>query len=315
MRISAIIPAYNAARPLPRAVASLVATRYPDLEIVVVDDGSRDTTFEVAHELRDRYPGIVSVCHHPRRVNRGVSASRNLGIRTSTGEVICFLDADDYVYPHRFDAASPLLAVDDTIDGVYENAKVEFMDPGASRRWQGGAVFGLSDDVPPEQLLRRLLTGHTWHTSAILCRRSLLERTGLFHEQLRIAEDCHLWFRMAAVGRLVPGDRTRPVSAYCRHDANTFEHGLERKRDMVLAMADACCWAGQRRLGEGVKQAFKEGLAAYVLRGMVAAREAGRPRLACRLVWTALSRAFVCRVLTAQILKQIAHASKESLAL
>jgi len=120
MSVSAIVPAYNAERFLVRAVESLIQTAYPNLEIIIIDDGSTDTTFSIARELQIKYPAIVQVLRHSDYGNHGVSASRNLGILNSSGELICFLDADDYVYSRRFETSVPMLEKDQSIDGVYE---------------------------------------------------------------------------------------------------------------------------------------------------------------------------------------------------
>ena len=135
MLVSVIVPAFNAARYLSRAVESLVKTGYPDLEIIIVDDGSRDDTLDVAHGLAQRYPDAVVVTRHADRGHHGASASRNVALRESAGEAVCFLDADDFVYPHRFRAAVPVLISDPAADGVYELTRVLFETEEAHPGW------------------------------------------------------------------------------------------------------------------------------------------------------------------------------------
>lgn len=304
MRISAIVPAFNSAKYLAQAVESLICAHCSDLEVIVVDDGSTDATLEVAYGLHEQYPHTVVVHHHPDRANRGVAASRNLGMRRSSGELICFLDADDYVFPHRFDTAVPILEHDGSVDAVHELAQMVFEDDIARDRWGPGRLFGFRDAIEPDGLLQRLLRGEGWATSAILCRRSLLHRTGLFPERVRFSEDCHLWLRMAAIGRLVPGNLHEPVSAYRRHAANTFQFAMERRLDMVWAMADAYRWAVRRNLASETMAKFYTGVRNYVVNGVVVARESHRPDLAKRIVRTAISTGCGRLMADARVLRQ-----------
>lgn len=290
MKISSIISTFNASRFLERAVKSLINTGYPQLEIVIVDDGSEDNTFDIACKLNNRYPDSIVVYQHPKRANLGVSASRNLGILKSTGELICFLDADDVVYPNRFEVSAALLELNPDIDAVYETVLMVFDDDSSKDTMaEWGKTFGLSRKVHPSALLTELLRGRTWHTSGILCRRSLLDKTGLFNTKFRIAEDSNLWFKMACVGKIVPGDMTKPVSEYHRHGTNTFFLSIDRKPDMVSAMADACRWAQRKRLSSGrvLNVLFTE-TRAYISNSVAIALQANRIDLAWKIIKAAL---------------------------
>jgi len=90
--ISVIIPSYNRAEFLGRAVASVQAQNFKDIEILIVDDGSKDTTLEVVANLEQDEPRIRLV-QHPK--NRGEAAARNTGLREARGRFIAFLDSDD----------------------------------------------------------------------------------------------------------------------------------------------------------------------------------------------------------------------------
>src|SRR3954462_6988719 len=85
--ISIVIPSYNQAHFLREAIESVLAQSYPALEIIVVDDGSRDESATVAM----RYPNVRCL----RQPNMGVAAARNTGLRHSSGEYLVFLDQDD----------------------------------------------------------------------------------------------------------------------------------------------------------------------------------------------------------------------------
>ena len=106
MRITSITPAYNAAEDLAGAVQSVRDQEHGDIEIVIVDDGSRDSTLEVAWGLAAEDPAIV-VLTQP---NQGPAAARNAGLRAATGDLVCFLDADDRYAPGFYAAASETMA-------------------------------------------------------------------------------------------------------------------------------------------------------------------------------------------------------------
>lgn len=99
--VSVVIPAYNAAGTLRRAVQSVWAQTCRPMEVVIVDDGSCDDTAAVAWALESEHPGWIHVVQHADGGNHGVSAARNLGIAHAVGEYIAFLDADDEWLPDK----------------------------------------------------------------------------------------------------------------------------------------------------------------------------------------------------------------------
>ena len=90
-KVSIIIPAYNQAHYLPDAINSALEQSHPDVEVIVVDDGSTDHTPEVTAEYADR-PNIKLI----RQANAGLSGARNRGFSEASGDYVCFLDSDDY---------------------------------------------------------------------------------------------------------------------------------------------------------------------------------------------------------------------------
>ena len=98
MRYSVIIPVYNAEKTLNRCVDSLLAENYPDCEIILVNDGSKDRSGEICHDYAERFPNIVYI----EKENGGVSTARNAGLDHARGEYVVFVDSDDYVTPGFF---------------------------------------------------------------------------------------------------------------------------------------------------------------------------------------------------------------------
>jgi glycosyltransferase involved in cell wall biosynthesis len=100
-RVSVITIFYNAAEFLDEAIESVLAQDYHDFELLLVDDGSTDRSSAIAQSFAERERGRVRYLHHPGDENRGMSASRNVGIREAEGELIAFIDADDRWRPRK----------------------------------------------------------------------------------------------------------------------------------------------------------------------------------------------------------------------
>jgi glycosyltransferase involved in cell wall biosynthesis len=269
-RISAIIPVHDRSGSLHEAVESLVATRYPNLEIVIVEDGAGAKTTARARSLVERFPDIVRIVRHPDESNHGPGASRNRGVHASTGEYICFLDSDDVVLPDRFARAPSLLDENRSVDGVCERflrEAVQSHDPPIPSGERGGLRGAL------------LGPGLRWHTSSILLRRKCLLDVGGFSETLRTSEDWVLWIKLALVGRMADGG-TEPVSIYRRHGENT-EPILENS---LLAFLEVIRWSGSRGLAEERVRLVREGAWGKLLYVCDRLRRQGRRGRAARLL-------------------------------
>ena len=223
MKVSVIVPAYNVAGKLERAIDSIIGTEYPHLEIVIVEDGSVDDTLAVARAIEERDPHRIRLLSHGTGVNRGAGASRNTGIIASTGDLIAFLDADDWYLPWRFELAVRMLMGNSELDGVYETTQVVHGD----HQPESGASVALSEGPEPYGVLRGLFAS-TWSTNAITLRRAVFSRVGLFNENLTLGQDGEFWIRLAALTNLRPGDKRRPVAVYSRHSENRYQTDFDR---------------------------------------------------------------------------------------
>ena len=184
VRVSVVIPTYNRAEFVREAIESVLQQDYPDVELIVVDDGSRDCTAAVVGEFG---PALRYLWQE----NRGVSAARNCGVAASTGDLIAFLDSDDLWAPRKVSAqvayfeAHPEAQACHT-DEVWIRHGVRVNERRIHRK-QGGWQFLAS-------LPRCLIS-----PSAIMMRRRLWERLGGFDESLPACEDYDLWLRLTAV--------------------------------------------------------------------------------------------------------------------
>jgi|CXWL01.1.fsa_nt_gi glycosyltransferase involved in cell wall biosynthesis len=308
--IDVVVPAFNCAHSLKRALDSVWATNYPRLSVQIVDDGSSDDTFVVASGLAASAPGNCRVLCHSDGANHGVSASRNLGIITGCAPWVAFLDADDAYLPNRFDwfvAAARADNLELEVEAIHELTEVSLIEGDPESAWMGssgGSVLGMTGEIKGLHVLSELLRGNSWGTGAVLIRRSVLEQVGLFDLRRRIAEDCHLWMRIAARGRVVPGDSIRPVALYFRHGENTYRYTLENRLKLFDAMLDAerCVRTSASR---AVRGRFAKGVASYGLQTIIGAREAHRSDIAWgafRLMWKHRRAGFFA---SASILRQL----------
>lgn len=98
--VSVIVPAYNAEKVLAKCIRSICESTYQDLEIIIVNDGSKDKTLEVA----ESFAGLDSRIAIINQTNQGVSSARNAGIEVASGKYLSFIDADDYISPYFFES-------------------------------------------------------------------------------------------------------------------------------------------------------------------------------------------------------------------
>ena len=183
-RVSVVIPTYNYGHFVTEAVQSALTQTYPNLEVIVVDDGSNDDT---AERLRQFGNQIIYIYQQ----NKGLSSARNAGIRRATGEWVAFLDADDVWHAEKI--AKQLAAVGGDHDigliGSLPAAVLPDKLPG----------------MPPVRNLgvRDFLTSSRTGPSGTLIRRGCFNVVGFFDEELTSIEDRDMWLRVAAKFRSV----------------------------------------------------------------------------------------------------------------
>ena len=183
-RVSVIIPAYNRAHLIEKAVRSLQSQTVSDWEAVVVDDGSRDNTCAVVEKLAKSDPRVRLVRHD---TNRRAQAARNSGIRAARGEWITFLDSDDEYLPDSL-ANRLSVAQKDRVPVVHSDCYI--LKPGQERqryyiRPLQGAVY--------KQVLQK--EGPVF--PALLVRKDALERIGLLDESIKAYQEWDTSIRLA----------------------------------------------------------------------------------------------------------------------
>jgi glycosyltransferase involved in cell wall biosynthesis len=284
-RVSVVIPCFNAARYIAAAIRSVLAQRWPDLEIIVVDDGSTDGSAEL---VAAAFPQVTLL----RQPNRGAAEARNLGIRHACGSWIAFLDADDIWLPGKLHAQAKLVSQDASARMVYtawqvwvsqdsepSAAESESLVAGAddATRWSGPTGW-----IYPELLLECVL----W-TSTIVAHRSLFDEIGLFDAGLHVGEDYDLWLRASRVTPIlrVP----RPYALYRMHPASiTHAPPRENYRSIVVSRALARWGYGHDRAGAMAPSRVRRALAQSWSEFAAANLSAGEFDRAGRAAWMSL---------------------------
>lgn len=283
--ISVVIPCHNASRYIGATLRSVLAQRWPRLEIIVVDDGSTDGSPDL---LAREFPTVTVL----RQSNQGVAAARNAGIDGSQGDWIAFVDADDIWLPGKLRAQWAYLATDPTARMVYTAWHVwrsEAAEPAPDElanllaaaedtaRW-----IGPSGWIYPELLL----DCEVW-TSTVLMQRSLLAELGPFDTTMRIGEDYDLWLRASRVTPIlhVP----RPLALYRVHPASITQAApTENYRARVVTQALAR-WGYQSPTGDSAQPRDVQHMLAASWCSFAAAQlAAGQLQRARQASWQAL---------------------------
>jgi glycosyltransferase involved in cell wall biosynthesis len=271
--VDAIIICHNYGRFLGEAIDSVLAQRYPELEVVVVDDGSTDDTAAVAARYADRG---VRCLHRPQG---GAGRARNTGMRATSAPLIAFLDADDAWLPDRVAAGVAHLERHPEIALVAAHAFAcdEAMRPSS-------IVHALRGPASGRMLEALLVHNVVLNPSSVLIRRSALEAAGGFSE-IPFGEDWDTWIEIAK--RFPIGFIDHVVALVRRHAGSITPRRGHSRVDVNLAIVD-------RHLG-AVRPAWKRPLlrrraasAAYLHAGLGSAIQ-GDKRVARRYAVSAIA--------------------------
>ncbi len=181
--VSVILPTYNRAWALKTAIDSVLFQNYPNIELIVIDDGSRDNTKELLKDYKNQIRVLT-------QENAGVSAARNRGIEKSRGEFIALLDSDDAWDKKKiscqmdFFMANPEALICQTQEVWIRNHKR--VNPKIKHKKPSGMIF--------EQSLNLCLVS----PSAVMMKREIFEQKGYFNEKFLVCEDYDLWLRISS---------------------------------------------------------------------------------------------------------------------
>jgi glycosyltransferase involved in cell wall biosynthesis len=252
-KVSVIIPAFNAGTFIHKAVSS--ALEQPQVrEVLVIDDGSTDQTKEVLQSIKNKKLRVLT---HENGVNKGRSCSRNLGLKKATSDYIAFLDADDYYLPHRFDK-DELIFKNNKCDGVYNAIGSHFYRKGSKEEHVALKLNTLSRTFDPNDLAIALVKGHYGYFSIIgfTVKKYLIDEVGYFNPSLKVAEDTEFLWKLAFIGKLVPGNLEQAVANRGVHNSNSFNnHQMYEQFDLKL-FESMYFWSLSQKFSLSVSELF-----------------------------------------------------------
>ena len=219
--ISVIIPVFNQAQYVGRAIKSVLAQTHAKLEILVVDDGSTDESAAAVQGFQD--PRL----RYTYQQNAGLSAARNTGLRLSRGEYLSFLDADDEFLPGKLEIL---------LNAFQSNPDLGFVAGQAIPVDDLGKPAGRIFDKPIPEAPEDWLLGNPLHVGSVLLRKNWQELVGEFDEQLRSYEDWDMWLRLALKGCPMSWVDA-PVSFYRFHQGQMIRDG-SRMTEANFAVLD-----------------------------------------------------------------------------
>lgn len=218
--VSVVIPAYNIGKLVGRAIDSVLAQTYQPDEIIVVDDGSTDSTADVIKSYGSKVRYVY-------QDNLGLAGARNTGIRAATCEWIAFLDGDDEWLSEKLQLQMDILQRNEGLVWCTGN----FLDCLCSEQRRGPSfqperacrLLGGKDYF--DDFLDAYMSDAAGNSNTMTVKRSVLEEAGFFREGMPCAEDIDMWFRIA-MRRPKIGCVTRPVAVYHLHRPGSLIHDL-----------------------------------------------------------------------------------------
>lgn len=224
-KVSVVIPTYNRAHLISRAIHSVLNQTYQDLEIVIIDDGSIDNTEEIVKSFEDER--IVYLRHSK---NKGASAARNTGIKASKGDYIAFQDSDDEWFPDKlerqvntFDNAPSEIGI--VYSGFYRiEADKKTYIPGDYIVQKDGNIHN------------ELLKGNFVGTPAVLIKKECFKNNRYFNETLPALEDWEMWVELSKHYQFKYIDEPLLYSYSMPNSVNLNKKNLLKAREMILAI-------------------------------------------------------------------------------
>ena len=206
--ISVIIPVYNSEKTIQETLKSVLNQTFSDFEIIVINDGSQDSTLDIISSLQD---SRIKIFSYP---NAGISASRNRGISHASGEFIAFLDHDDLWTPDKLE--SQLRALQENPQAAVAYSWVDLIDE-SSQFIRSYSRLSITGNVQAELLVSNFLKT----ASNPLIRKEALIQVGGFEQSICGPEDWDLFLRMAAHYHFVAVPRSQVLYRMITGSAST----------------------------------------------------------------------------------------------
>lgn len=257
--VSVIIPTYNCETYIAETINSVLDQTHKNLELIIVDDGSRDSTQKIAAS----YGAPVRLLT---QLNSGVCAARNHGMREATGQYICLMDHDDYWFPDKLALQLEEMErhpqaglIYSTFGWWYPDTEGLFPDPSSFNL--ALSPTGIDEDF--SGWIYHLLLLDCWVlTSSALIRTEVFDKCGIFDESLPYSEDWDLWLRISQEYPFIK--LKKQLTLYRQHprQGNRIPRDIDYRTELLSKAAKK--WGLCSRDGRCItKRQFRENIARY----------------------------------------------------
>ncbi|MEP7337855.1 MAG: glycosyltransferase family 2 protein [Acidobacteriota bacterium] len=216
-RISVVTPSFNQGKFIERTIRSVLLQNYPSLEYIIIDGGSTDNTVEIIRRYEQYLAFWVS------EPDRGQSHAINKGFSIATGQVLCWLNSDDFYLPDTLSRVGQMLGDGSNIYAIAGHCLKVYED--------GSSPVLLEGQYQNRHRLLEFWKGYQMHQPAIFWRREVFEKVGLLNEDLHLIMDFDYWARIAEHFDITSVNQT--LACCCYHaEAKTGDDYVAYHRDL-----------------------------------------------------------------------------------
>ena len=243
MLVSVVTATYNMAKYVVLAVESVLQQTYPNIEIIVVNDGSEDNTTEVM----DKFRSDQRVKYLPQKENKGQTVAKNIGINASKGKFVAFVDADNLWKPDKLEKQLPLFDKSERTGVVYSDA--EYIDG------DGKILPYIKRDYYSGNITENLLLHNFINFNSAVIKRECINQIGIFDESLSMGIDWDLWLRISTkyefafldyktyCYRIWPNQMSHNKLMRLQNAEKIVEKFLKKHQSLVSSRIVNKCWA------------------------------------------------------------------------
>lgn len=259
------MPVFNGEKYLIDAIQSVIHQTFSDWELIIIDDGSKDNSLKISKECEAIDQRII-VLQHTGGINKGVSASRNLGMKYAKGKWISLLDADDIWKPAKLREEFKIQFSNDDLILIYSKALT--FDYDESENFNS-LVYGSGESGKTTDPFKKLISGFLAPTSGISFRNDIAQKVGGFNEQLDFAEDTLFMHQLIEYGNIYFIDE---VLSYFRVHTDSSASLTDPKKKLIARYTIYCIllitvkkYNRKTVSGALIKTGFRKILRSYVL--------------------------------------------------
>lgn len=217
MKISVIVPLYNAESYLEKCILSVLNQTYSNWELILIDDGSNDKSGEIIDMATQRDHRIIAL----HQENKGAGSSRNKGIDIATGDYVVFLDADDFIDPDYFQLLIPLAKNNDIVF-------IDAMQLSVTGKRLCNELMSIYEKWDKDRILRSQLTGKiSWGAWRKAVRLSLIKENQIYFTEHCIGEETLYSFQLLNATSKIGFIKNKPVYYYINHDESLSKTKME----------------------------------------------------------------------------------------